>query len=92
MEAQAQKKRKGALVSESALHFNGGKPNSVPEFLRGMIIYLTRHFSSKVLGAQRTFVRRDATIPEDQRTGCPTSVLSCTAWGFSCPLRLREGR
>ena len=28
--------------------------------------------------------RRDATIPEDQRTGCPPSVLSCTAWGFSC--------
>ena len=23
-------------------------------------------------------------IPEDQRTGCPPSVLSCTAWGFSC--------
>jgi hypothetical protein len=20
----------------------------------------------------------------DQRTGCPSSVLSCTAWGFSC--------
>src|SRR3954465_9291733 len=28
--------------------------------------------------------RDDATIPEDQRTGCPPSVLSCTAWGFSC--------
>jgi hypothetical protein len=28
-------------------------------------------------------VHRDATIPEDQRTDCPTSVLSCTAWGFS---------
>ena len=27
---------------------------------------------------------RDATIPEDQRTGCPPSVLSCTTWGFSC--------
>src|SRR4029077_348851 len=24
-------------------------------------------------------------IPEDLcRTGCPASVLSCTAWGFSC--------
>ena len=24
-------------------------------------------------------------IPEDlSRTGCPSSVLSCTAWGFSC--------
>ena len=28
--------------------------------------------------------RRDATIPEDRRTGCPPSVLSCTTWGFSC--------
>src|SRR5438477_1516091 len=27
---------------------------------------------------------RDATIPEDRRTGCPPSVLSCTARGFSC--------
>ena len=38
---------------------------------------------------QRTCVRRRATIPEDQprkgvRTGYPPSVLSCTAWGFSC--------
>jgi hypothetical protein len=49
-----------------------------------MIIYLTQQFSSKVLGARRTFARRDATIPEDRRTGCPPSVLSCTAWGFSC--------
>ena len=28
--------------------------------------------------------RDDATIPEDRRTGYPPSVLSCTAWGFSC--------
>ena len=34
-------KRKGALVSESALHFDGDKPNSVSELLRRMIIYLT---------------------------------------------------
>ena len=28
---------------------------------------------------------RNATIPEDFcRAGCPSSVLSCTAWGFSC--------
>ena len=27
----------------------------------------------------------DATIPEDlYRAGCSSSVLSCTAWGFSC--------
>ena len=42
------------------------------------------------LDVRRIFIRRDATIPEDQprlrgvRTGCPPSVLSCTAWGFSC--------
>ena len=46
-----------------------------------MIIYLSR-ISSRAL---RTFIRRDATIPEDfYRAGCPSSVLSCTAWGFSC--------
>src|SRR6202049_2355364 len=49
-----------------------------------MIIYLTQHFSSKVLAARCAYAPRDATIPEDRRTGCPTSVLSCTAWGFSC--------
>ena len=32
----------------------------------------------------RRYRSRDATIPEDQRTGGPPSVLSCTAWGFSC--------
>src|SRR5687767_5403225 len=36
------KKRKGAFVSESALHFDGDKPNSVVPRLRDvMIIYLT---------------------------------------------------
>jgi|GEM_PF-3862393 len=34
------KKRKDAFVSESALHFDGDKPNSVPKFLWRMIIYL----------------------------------------------------
>ena len=75
------KKRKGAFVSESALHFDGDKPNSVPEFLRRMIIYLI----PLPRDARYACARRDATIPEDQRTGCPTSVPSCTAWGFSCP-------
>jgi hypothetical protein len=45
-----------------------------------MIIYLSRISP----GVRRIFIRRDATIPEDQRAGCPSSVLSCTAWGFSC--------
>jgi hypothetical protein len=38
------------------------------------------------------YSNRSATVPEDhppnyfgaRRTGCPPSVLSCTAWGFSC--------
>jgi len=34
--------------------------------------------------ARNVCTLRDATIPEDQRTGCPPSVLSCTTWGFSC--------
>src|SRR5207244_13343931 len=36
------------------------------------------------LNARHACADRDATIPEDQRAGCPPSVLSCTAWGFSC--------
>src|SRR5438874_4170875 len=46
-----------------------------------MIIYLTRISPN----ARCACAQRDATIPEDQRAGCPTSVLSCTARGFSCP-------
>src|SRR3989440_7416350 len=56
---------------------------------------LSQHFASKILGmiiylsrisprVRRTFIRRDATIPEDQSGRLPSSVLSCTAWGFSC--------
>src|SRR5205809_3882248 len=45
-----------------------------------MIIYLTRISPN----ARCACAQRDATIPEDQRAGCPPSVLSCTAWGFSC--------
>src|SRR5207302_8521368 len=32
----------------------------------------------------RRYSNHDATIPGDQKTGCPPPVLSCTAWGFSC--------
>ena len=49
-----------------------------------MIIYLD---PSRRRGMNRPIPQvrdRDATIPEDQRTGGPPSVLSCTAWGFSC--------
>jgi hypothetical protein len=45
-----------------------------------MIIYLDP-FAGIARGA---CALRGATIPEDQRTGGPPSVLSCTAWGFSC--------
>jgi len=43
----ASQNAKGALVSESALHFDGDKPNSVPELLRRMIIYLIQQFLEK---------------------------------------------
>jgi len=47
----------------------------------GMIIYLSRispRVQSRVRG---TAMRR---YPRINRAGCPSSVLSCTAWGFSC--------
>src|SRR6266436_4443974 len=57
-----------------------------------MIIYLTQHFPSKVLGVRSrnggTVMRRYPRVNPERfrgvRTGCPPSVLSCTAWGFSC--------
>jgi len=57
---------------------------SVPEGIRGlMIIHLIRpargtNARSRICG---TVVRR---YPRINRAGCPSSVLSCTAWGFSC--------
>ena len=45
-----------------------------------MIIYLV----PLARDARGACAPRDATIPEDQRTGGPSSVLSCTTWGFSC--------
>src|SRR5439155_17176512 len=47
----------------------------------GMIIYLSR-ISPRVRSRGRgTAMRR---YPRIKRVGCPPSVLSCTAWGFSC--------
>jgi len=42
--------------------------------------------SDGCFGGQRPppTIHRNATIPEDRRAGCPPSVLSRTAWGFSC--------
>jgi hypothetical protein len=49
-----------------------------------MIIHLTQYLN-QVAGRLVPLSRdHDATIPEDYyRAGCPSSVLSCTAWGFS---------
>ena len=63
--------------------FEGDKPNSVVRRGELMIIYL---IPSRRAGrnARSVCTLPDATIPEDRRTGCPPSVLSCTTWGFSC--------
>src|SRR4029077_3610549 len=57
-------------------------------FSTRMIIYLTRISPSaryrKSAVRDRRYSDRGATVPEGCRTGCPPSVLSCTAWGFSC--------
>ena len=81
----ANRKAKGAFVSESALHiFDGDKPNSVGQFLsRDDHLSLPSRnrrtrARSRMLG---TVMRR---YPRIKRAGCPSSVLSCTAWGFSC--------
>ena len=63
------KKAKGALVSEDALHIK-------------MAV-------SRILSAPNTFGVVDDHLSKRHtrglnRTGCPPSVLSCTAWGFSC--------
>src|SRR6266705_2619568 len=48
-----------------------------------MIIHLIR--PARGTNARPAGAGRGATIPEDfYRAGCPSSVLSCTAWGFSC--------
>ena len=76
---------KGAFVSESALHsFDGDKPNSVGSPWRP-----DDHSShpSRSCGMNARS-RRCGTVmrryPRINRAGCPSSVLSCTAWGFSC--------
>src|SRR5438105_11514691 len=46
-----------------------------------MIIYLNPTFAGPPVPQSRDMMRR---YPRIKRTGCPPSVLSCTAWGFSC--------
>src|SRR5438552_4355273 len=80
-----------ARKSEGRLRFrkrpsylDGGKPNSV-----GVITHADDHLSHSATrtsgGTPSEFsfavMRR---YPRIKRTGCPPSVLSCTAWGFSC--------
>ena len=69
---------------------DGDKPNSVsPNCSGAMIIYLAplardardRWLDSHRPPLQGRVMRR---YPRIERTGCPSSVLSCTAWGFSC--------
>jgi len=81
-------KEKGAFVSESALHIMAVSRILFPEFLRGDDHLSRPNFSERPIPQLRD---RDATNPRINpesfrgvRTGCPPSVLSCTAWGFSC--------
>ena len=54
-----------------------------------MIIYLNPAFAGPPENRDRRSETAATVIvmrryPRIQRTGCPPSVLSCTAWGFSC--------
>ncbi|HEU0049530.1 MAG TPA: hypothetical protein VFQ43_18230, partial [Nitrososphaera sp.] len=79
------KRWKGASVSESALHsFDGDKPNSVR-----VIAHADDHSShpSRLRGTSARPVITGTWCDDTRgfyRAGCPSSVLSCTAWGFSC--------
>jgi len=85
---QTLRKEEGRLRFRKRPHFDGDKPNSVSEFLRRMIIYLTplaRDARSRKCGSvMRRYPRINPERIRCVRTGCPPSVLSCTAWGFSC--------
>jgi hypothetical protein len=63
---------------------------AVSRILSWTIIYLIPRFAGRPSTnspPKRSFQFRWCDIPEDlYRTGCPPSVLSCTAWGFSCRL------
>ena len=79
-----QEKAKGAFVSESALHsFDGDKPNSV-----GVIAHADDHSSHPSRTRDECPANFHSPWCDDTRgfyrAGCPSSVLSCTAWGFSC--------
>src|SRR5439155_21097124 len=85
-------KAKGAFVSESALHI-----------LMAISRILSQHFASKILGmiiylsrisprVRRTFIRRDATIPEDQSSRLPCLCFVLHRMGFFMPHELLRKR
>ena len=83
------KNSEGALLAESAFILDGDKPNSVPPQLPAD---LDDHFSQPA-GADRRAPR--GTLMRLLPGSCPARagrvrrpalpVLSCTAWGLSCP-------
>ena len=88
--------KKGAFVSESALHFDGDKPNSVPKFLRGMIIYLIRRLPDARSRRCGTVMRRYPRInPESLRGGSDRLPYLCFVlhrMGFFLPRELLRER
>ena len=80
-------KRRAPPFPKTPFIFDGGKPNSV-----SLIAQTGRSFISSRFRGTPDLVRARPWCdqPEDQPrtcrdmwTGCPSSVLSCTAWGFS---------
>lgn len=83
------RKWKDALVSESALHRDGDKPNSVtPDFSEAMIIYLIQLAPD----ARNARAPRDATIPEGLTDRLPFLCFVLHRMGFFLPRRLRAER
>ncbi len=86
-------KSEGALLAGERLHFGGDKPNSVPVRLPapGMIISLGPLARTAArLAACWCDYYPGAALPKTCARGragqaARLPVLSCTAWGFSCP-------
>jgi hypothetical protein len=87
------KRRRAPPFPKAPFMRDGDKPNSVApkSFGAWMIIYLIRPAKTERTPVVPTAIGdrgRNVTWCDDtrgsSRTGCPSSVLSCTAWGFSC--------
>src|SRR5205814_4159856 len=91
-EACPSKRWKGASVSESALHtFDGDKPNSVaprkrsrPDDHSSRLTFVNRPATAIRRSQTATTVAVVRRYPRILSGRLPFSVLSCTAWGFSC--------